>query len=309
MSALKATFHAELNALHHEIAKLKQNRQHIDTTHPVDFYQETIRALIQKLPSPAAVAPPAVAPAVASAEAPAAHVEPPAPAHTPAPAPAPAAPPAVAPAVAPAAALAAAAAPAAPATRTAAAARATTSAPAAVAPPVRTTATAAKPPRQKRIEIIGDSMLGGVRNWQKNNYYVKVNAFGGATSQDTVEMAEIALRREPDMLIVHAGTNDFDHNIQTKKEVQRVISKARGKFADINIAISAICHREDRKHLQPKIKDMNNQLKTLCRQQQVTFIDHSDFDHSCLAYKGLHPNPNGNKSLYCDFDRTISSVV
>ena len=124
-----------------------------------------------------------------------------------------------------------------------------------------------------------------------------------------VDMAEVALRREPDMLIIHAGTNDFDHSVQTKKELQRTISKARGRNAEIHLGISAICHREDKVHLQPKIKDMNNQLKNFCRQQQVAFIDHNDFDHSCLAYKGLHPNPNGNKSLYMDFDRTITSVV
>jgi len=175
-------------------------------------------------------------------------------------------------------------------------------------PPAKQTVT--KPAQQKRIDIIGDSMLGGVRNWNKPEYMVRVNSIGGATSQDAVEMTDIALRRSPDMIIIHTGTNDFDHKIKTKQEMQRIISKIRGKSMDIKIGISAICHREDRKNLQPKIKDMNNQLKTtLCSQLQVTFIDHSDFDHSCLAFKGLHPNHNGSKSLFCDFDRNIKSII
>ena len=169
--------------------------------------------------------------------------------------------------------------------------------------------TVPKPVQQKRIDIIGDSMLGGVRNWNKPEYMVRVNSIGGATSQDAVEMTDIALRRSPDMIIIHTGTNDFDHKIKTKQEMQRIISKIRGKSMDIKIGISAICHREDRKNLQPKIKDMNNQLKTLCSQLQVTFIDHNDFDHSCLAFKGLHPNHNGSKSLFCDFDRNIKSII
>ena len=120
-------------------------------------------------------------------------------------------------------------------------------------------------------------------------------------------MAEIALRRDPDMLIVHSGTNDFKHKVQTKNELQRIVSKARGMNPDIKIGISAICHREDQKHLQPKIKDMNNQLKNFCRQQQITLIEHDDFDTDCLARKGLHPNDNGNTSIKQDFDRTIQS--
>ena len=281
ITALTASFRAELNVLHQEIAELKRNKQQIDSTsHPVDFYQETIRALIQKLPSPA-VQPqtinttqlPSQSSQMQAMPKPAQTIPPPN-KHSMKPT------------------------PPNPTQKT-------------NAPPTQQKATSATSSarKQKRVEIIGDSMLGGVRNWYKEDYTVKVNHFGGATSLDTVEIAEIALRRDPDMLIVHVGTNDFEQNIPTKKEIQRIVSKARGKCADIKIGISAICHREDKKHLQPKIKDMNNQLKNLCRQQQLTFIDHSDFDHSCLAYKGLHPNQNGNKSLYCDFDRTISSVV
>ena len=151
-------------------------------------------------------------------------------------------------------------------------------------------------------------MLGGVRNWVKPNYYVKVNAYGGATSLDMVDLAEISLRRDPDALIIHSGTNDFDHGVQTKKELARVIAKARCKNPNIHISVSDICHREDKPHLQQKIKDMNNQLKNFCRQHQVSLVDHADFDHSCIAPRGLHPNGNGNKTLFMDFDRTISSI-
>jgi len=109
------------------------------------------------------------------------------------------------------------------------------------------------------------------------------------------------------MIIVHAGTNDFNAKVETKKELQRIISKARGIKPDIKIGISAICHREDQKQLQRSIKDMNNQMKNFCRQQQVTLIEHDDFDTDCLSRKGLHPNENGNISLKQDFDRTIQS--
>jgi hypothetical protein len=152
-------------------------------------------------------------------------------------------------------------------------------------------------------------MLGEIRPWSKPGFFTKVNSFSGATSADMVNMTDIAMRRKPDMLIIHSGTNDFGHNVQTKKELQRVISKSRNINADIIIGISAICHREDDRRLQSKIKDVNNQLKIFCGQQQVIFIEHDDFDHACLALKGLHPNENGIISLKSDFDRTIRSSL
>ena len=180
-----------------------------------------------------------------------------------------------------------------------------------LAPPSQTTAPKSKPnPKVARVEVIGDSMLGGIRNWYKNDEYsAKVHSYGGATTRDMNDMLEIALRRDPDALIVHSGTNDFDHKINTKKELQRIVAKARGKKADLKIAISSICFRQDKPHLMPKIKDMNNQLKNFCHQHQLTYIDHSDFDHSCLSEGGLHPEKRGNTSLYMDFKRTIDSLL
>jgi len=135
-----------------------------------------------------------------------------------------------------------------------------------------------------------------------------VKSYGGGTSLDMIDMAEMSLRRDPDALIIHSGTNDFDQKVNTKNQLQRVIAKARGKKANIEIGISAICHREDRPELQNKIKDMNNQLKNFCHQHQVTYIDHDDFDGTYLATKKLHPNANGNASLFADFNRTIATI-
>ncbi len=183
-------------------------------------------------------------------------------------------------------------------------------APAAKAPATR--ASAAKSPataKDRRVEIIGDSMVSGIRPWSKPGFFTKVNSYRGATTTDMVNMADIAMRRRPAMLIVHSGTNDFAHNVQTKNELQRVISKSRSIDPDIIIGISGICYREDDRRLQPKIKDMNNQLKNFCRQHQVQFIEHNDFDTDCLGFKGLHPNDNGNVSIKSDFDRTIRSSL
>lgn len=121
------------------------------------------------------------------------------------------------------------------------------------------------------------------------------------------DMVAITLRRNPEAIIIHSGTNDFDHNIDTRKELGSVIAKVRGYDQNIKIAISGLCRREDKPELIPKIKDMNNRIKIFCSQQQVSFIDNKNFDHSCLAAKKLHPNPDGNKLLASNFKRCIRS--
>lgn len=160
---------------------------------------------------------------------------------------------------------------------------------------------------KKCIEIIGDSMLGGIWNWTRESHLVKVRSYGGATSLDMNDMMAITLRRNPEGIIIHSGANDFDHSIDTRKELENVIAKVREHNKSIKIAISGLCRREDKPELIPKIKDLNNRLKTLCHQQQVAFIDNKNFNHDCLAAKKLHPNSEGNRVLATNFKRCIRS--
>ena len=192
---------------------------------------------------------------------------------------------------------------------------ATTKPPASTAttkPPASTATTKAKDAptstAKKRVEIIGDSMLGGIWNWSRENHVVKIHEYGGATSEDMNDMVQIALRRNPAALIIHSGTNDFEQKMNTKNELKKVITSVRSSNENIKIAISALCYREDKPELIPKIKDMNNQLKILCSQHQVHFIDNKNFDRKCLASKKLHPNDHGNSVLAHNFKRCIASL-
>ena len=66
-----------------------------------------------------------------------------------------------------------------------------------------------KAPERKRIEIFGDSMIGGVKSQYmsaKNNY--KIHSYGGGTSEDMVDLVKIGMRRKPEVVILHSGTND-----------------------------------------------------------------------------------------------------
>ena len=68
-----------------------------------------------------------------------------------------------------------------------------------------------------RVEILGDSMLNGVqeKGLNKNaDINIKIRKYLGASSNDILDHIRPSLRKEPDQIIIHEGTNDLisDHN-------------------------------------------------------------------------------------------------
>ena len=78
-----------------------------------------------------------------------------------------------------------------------------------------------KPKTNKRkkipVEILGDSMLNGVqeKGLNKNaDINIKIRKYLGASSNDILDHIRPSLRKEPDQIIIHEGTNNLtnDHN-------------------------------------------------------------------------------------------------
>ena len=59
--------------------------------------------------------------------------------------------------------------------------------------------------------IVGDSMVKNVRGWDISNQKDKVivKSFSGATTEDMEDYLKPILRKEPENLILHVGTNDL----------------------------------------------------------------------------------------------------
>ncbi len=61
--------------------------------------------------------------------------------------------------------------------------------------------------QRKNVVIIGDSILNGLSGLKRHN--VKIRAHSGATSLDIKDHIRPILRRKPDCVLVHCGTNDL----------------------------------------------------------------------------------------------------
>ena len=172
--------------------------------------------------------------------------------------------------------------------------------------------------KRKRVEIFGDSMIGGVNPkymCSKHNY--KLHSYGGATTQDMPDLLRVGMRRKPDSVIIHSGSNDLTANVNTLAELEKSIALIRNEKPNTDITVSLLLERNDRyKHLNPRIRDLNNQLKNFCKHKNVGIIEHPTFDLSFLStpkvgergpHGGLHTNSKGNSMFARDFKKYIES--
>ena len=73
---------------------------------------------------------------------------------------------------------------------------------------------------RKRVFIIGDSILNGISEHGLNKSHdVKVRPHSGATSQDNKDHVKPIIRRKPDLIIIHAGTNDLAKGCNTLESI------------------------------------------------------------------------------------------
>ena len=83
----------------------------------------------------------------------------------------------------------------------------------------------------------------GLVNCQRK-VYVKVNP--GAHSQDIVNHMKPAIRRKPDKLIAHIGTNDITSDTNTQKFLDQAVNLLQTETPWTEIVISLPIIRTDR---------------------------------------------------------------
>ena len=153
------------------------------------------------------------------------------------------------------------------------------------------------------VFLLGDSMLGGLEYMNKEkplsrSHFTSVKAHGGATSDDLQDFIKPVLRRKPNTLILHCGSNDFRNQIDTAKNIDNMICYAKRNNPEVSLAVSEICLRKD-KFAPPivSITDMNKRIENVCGHHGIPFIKQSDFGDRCLSKGQLHPNKYGNEML------------
>ena len=149
--------------------------------------------------------------------------------------------------------------------------------------------------RGKKVTVIaGDSIIKNIQGWRLSNppNHVVVKSFAGANSTDMEDYLRPILRKEPDKIILHVGTNDISH--QSARRVAQGIANLGTQIVQdspaTSLVISSILPRTDKPELSKKVVEANEHIKAFCNGNNWEFMDHAAIDSSCLNMRGLHLN-------------------
>ena len=154
-------------------------------------------------------------------------------------------------------------------------------------------------PEKKSIYVIGDSMIKNLQGYKmsKRNK-IEVKSISGANSDDLKDYIKPTLKKKPDAIIIHIGTNDIqNNNIDTLANIKEITAHIHKHSQTTKVSISSIIHREDKAYLNQKIDYLNNELFELCKGNGLCFIDNQNITLAELNGSMLHLNRQGTITL------------
>ena len=152
--------------------------------------------------------------------------------------------------------------------------------------------------------IIGNSMIKHVNGREVfRDDSAKIRCHPGATTYDIIDYVRPTAGKKPDMIIIHAGTNDIQNKVNTLQKDRKVITII--KEIDIQIAFSSVIHRDDQ-DFEEEIKEINRNLENLSKGKGIKFINNNNnIDGSCLNRSKLYLNKSETALLV----KNISQVL
>ena len=164
-----------------------------------------------------------------------------------------------------------------------------------------------QPNHLKKVIIAGDSTLKYLQSHKMSkNSQDKIATFPGCTThaQGMADHIKPLLRRNPDEIIIHVGTNSLRSSNTPRECAEELIDLAEAVSSESSamISISGLINRSDDEALASKVPDVNKVLRECCKQKNWGFVDHSNIlITSHFNRRGLHLNKKGTTRLAQNF--------
>ena len=114
-----------------------------------------------------------------------------------------------------------------------------------------------------------------------------------------------SLKYEPDLLILHCGTNNLHEETTPDKIAEEIIKSAVNMKTDKNeVMISSLTFRKDK--LQHKVQQVNDYLKIKSSKVNLGFVDNNNLNREHFNPKGIHLNLKGSEVLANNFINAIN---
>ena len=161
--------------------------------------------------------------------------------------------------------------------------------------------------RKINVTVVGDSIIKQVKpNHMRNNGNIKahVKSFPGAKTSHMHHHAQPSLDYNPDVIVLHCGTNDLRDEKDPANIANGIIKLAESiKNANTPIIVSSLTTRSDK--FKKKAAIVNTKLNELCENQSIHIIKHPNIEEKHLSRDGLHLNYKGVELL----TKNISSAI
>ena len=170
--------------------------------------------------------------------------------------------------------------------------------------------------RKEQVVAVGDSNFKGLRcalvaSNIRRPVYVSKFAYHGATASHIKHYIDVALEKKPDILVIHAGTNDIWGSNKNNKRAEDIAGelidtaiKARQRGVR-RIFISSVLPVRNAES-NTRATDINSILKLMCRDNEFQFIDNSNITLEYLRKDDdVHLNGWGFRELALNFAHYI----
>ena len=162
------------------------------------------------------------------------------------------------------------------------------------------------------VLILGDSIpkhVDGLKMHKslKRKHNITVKAFGGSTIKHMEHYSKPPLERNPELVILHIGTNDIKSN-KSPQEIATGIQNLAQNMEEEGkrkVAISSLIPRNDSQELAKKSVLVNSELKKLCMEKGLDLIQHPSLTARHLNGSNLHLNRFGTAIFANDLMRYI----
>ena len=116
-----------------------------------------------------------------------------------------------------------------------------------------------------------------------------VKSFPGAGRSDMADYIQTTLRRNPEIIVYHAGTNKLCDDDEPENIASDIIKLALDMRTGFNkIIVSSLLVQDDK--LNEKASKVNHFLKSKCSHEALGYIDNSNITNDHLNKGGLHFN-------------------
>ena len=158
--------------------------------------------------------------------------------------------------------------------------------------------------KKRSVTIIGDSIVKEIKPFKMKrmlgNDKLYVKSFSGATTSDMADYCKPTIRRNPNIIILHARTNNLNTGNDPNSIASDIVKLALDMKTDVNeVNVSSLIARNDK--LNDKALKVNNCLELKCSQVALGFIDNSNVTNEHLNKGGIHLNFKGTVALTKNF--------